>query len=627
MHHYHGIRSSFFFSVCLALCCFAVGPALVQAAEYRPGEVLVQFRDPGRSTALAAYQSRPGMRRQQALRNGRLLQLRLPDDLSVAQAVTELSEDPEVLFVEPNYILRSQSMPDDPYFDLQWGLYNNGQVVAGYVGTPGKDIDAPSAWDLSGEGEEIVVAVVDTGCTLNHPDLEQRIWINQHEIADNFIDDDHNGFVDDHLGWDLVDDDNAPWDPSGHGTHVAGIIAAQSDNALGVSGAAPKARIMPVRMMNAFDQGTVADAIAAIEYALDQGARIINCSWGSTGYSTALKNTMAAAEALFVCAAGNAGSNNDAVGFYPASFDLDNVLSVAAVDQGDQLAWFSNYGRQNVDVAAPGIRIYSLNVDRSTLWQDRFDSQGLAGWTTGGSEDAWAVRQPPLSPGESALSFTDGDTYAPGADTWAQMPVFDLSGLGAAQLTFKVIGASQAQMDVLAVEASRDGNAWRRQPVYYGGSLQYNGISGSMPYWTRVVVDLGAYDGAPQVFVRFHFRSDAEMSDIGFYLDDLYFRASTGGEAYQFMSGTSMAAAMVSGTGALMLSLNPDLTGRDMKNIISGSVDLVPDLASKLLSGGRVNAYNALMLLQDPSFTMDGTAADQSSSAGGGGCFVDSLGD
>ena len=622
MHHHHGIGGSLFFFVCLALCCLAVGPALVQAAEYRPGEVLVQFRDPCRSTALVAYQNRPGMRRQRALRNGRLLQLGLPDDLSVAQAVAELSEDPEVLFVEPNYIVRSQSMPDDPYFNLQWGLYNSGQMVAGYVGTAGKDIDAPSAWDLSREGEEIVVAVVDTGCTLNHPDLEQRIWINQNEIADNFIDDDHNGFVDDCLGWDMVDDDNAPWDPSGHGTHVAGIIAAQSDNALGVSGAAPKARIMPVRMMDAFDQGTVADAIAAIEYALDQGARIINCSWGSTGHSTALKNTMAAADALFVCAAGNTGSNNDAVGFYPASFDLDNVLSVAAVDQMDQLAWFSNYGRQSVDVAAPGIRIYSLNVDHHTLWQDRFDFQGLAGWTTGGTGDAWAVRQPPLSPGESALSFTDGDTYAPETDTWAQMPVFDLNGLGAAQLTFKVKGATQALKDVLAVEASRDGNAWQKQPVYYGGNLQYNGISGSMPYWTRVVVDLGAYDGAPRVFVRLHFRSDAELSDLGFYVDDLNLRASTGGEAYQFMSGTSMAAAFVSGTGALVLSLNAGYSGSELKNIILDSVDLNQALGSRLISGGRVNAYNAMTLLQDLSRS---PPSGQSGGSQGGGCFVNAL--
>jgi len=620
MNHILGLRSSIFFFICFVISCFVVGPAIVQAAEYRPGEVLVQFRDAANSRALAFYRNRSGMRAGRAMDNGRLVQLSLPEDMTVAQAVAELSADPVVLFAEPNYILNSQAMPDDPLFNLQWGLYNSGQVVAGYEGIAGKDIDAPAAWNLAGAGEETIVAVVDTGCALDHPDLEQQIWINEGEIAGNLIDDDHNGFVDDDRGWDMVDDDNTPWDPSGHGTHVAGIIAARYNNTTGISGIAPSARIMPVRFLNAFDQGTVADAIAAIEYALAQGARVINCSWGSTGYSTALRNTMAAADALFVCAAGNSGTDNDVVGFYPASYNLDNVLSVAAVDQMGQLAWFSNYGRHSVDVAAPGVRIYSLDADWQILWQDRFNSGVIPDWTTGG-DDLWAVRQSPLNPANSTLSFSDGDTYPHNANTWARMPTFNLSGLGAAQLAFEVMGASQAGQDILAVQTSTDGTLWHTQPVYYGGNLHYNGISGSIPYWTRAMVDLGTYDGAPRVLMRLRFRSDDRTAEKGFYVDDFMLSASVGEEAYQYMSGTSMAAAFVSGIGALMLSLNPDLNSREMKNIIAGSVDLDQDLRDELASGGRVNAYNALTRLEDLPLS------DQSnfSSGGGGGCFIITL--
>ena len=298
-----------------------------------------------------------------------------PLRLSVNDALTLYRNDPDVEFAEPNYLLSAQQQPDDPYFGQQWGLRNNGQAVSGYAGTMGADIDAVRAWELAECHGTAVVAVVDTGCDIGHPDLASGIWTNNGEIPGNGIDDDHNGYVDDVHGWDFVNNDNYPQDPAGHGTHVAGIIAARADNEMGVAGTCEQVRILPVRFMNAFDLGTVADAIRAIDYALSLGARIINCSWGGTSYSMALYNTIASADALFVCAAGNSGTNNDTSAFYPAAYALPNIISVAASDQMDHLASFSNFGLRSVHVAAPGIRIYSLAPGRYPLWTEEFQQR------------------------------------------------------------------------------------------------------------------------------------------------------------------------------------------------------------------------------------------------------------
>ena len=353
----------FIFQTLLALlyvCALDTTLVLAESQAYRPGEVLVQFRSTRRAAALSDYRRTHGITVHRSLARGRVHQVALPASISVAQAVALFQVDPDVVMVEPNYYVQPQATSDDPWFDLQWGLLNTGQMIRGYIGTPGTDIDAPNAWDITTGRPEVIVAVIDGGIAYDHPDLAAAIWTHPLEIPANGVDDDGNGRIDDVHGWDFVDDDNAPMDATGHGTHVAGIIAAERNNALGVAGVADGVRIMPLRFIDAFDRGTISDAMAAIDYALDHGAKIINCSWGSSNYSGVLKAAMAAADALFVCAAGNEGAHSDATPFYPAGFDLPNVLSVAASDPTDHLAWFSNYGVRSVHVAAPGVRIYSL---------------------------------------------------------------------------------------------------------------------------------------------------------------------------------------------------------------------------------------------------------------------------
>jgi subtilisin family serine protease len=592
-----------------------------QAPPYKPGEVLVRFRSETRAAAMTRPEQKSGTRALRTLAKGRLVQVALPDTMSVEEALAIYGSDPEVVSVEPNYLLFTQSMPNDPYFGQQWGLANTGQSVSGASGTAGADIDAVEAWALDTGSDPVVVAVVDTGCHLTHPDLAANFWVNDDEIAGNGVDDDGNGFVDDRQGWDFADDDNFPQDAGGHGTHVAGIIAARGGNGKGIAGVARKARIMPVRFMNGFDTGTVADAIAAIEYALTNGARIVNCSWGSSGYSSALYHLMAEADALFVCAAGNNADDTDRHEFFPAGYGLDNLISVAASDPMDELAWFSNYGPTSVHLAAPGERIYSLGLDWQNLLAADFSDGSLAGWTTGGTPDRWGVRLAPDGWSNKFLALTTEPAYANDAATWVMLPVLDLSAATACQLTFQISGITEAYRDYLYVEVSSDAAAWTNLPLQVGGVIKHGGLNGNYPYWTQVISDLGTWDHSRRLYLRFRFTSNNANALAGYFIDNVTVSAVSHEEAYAYMSGTSMAAPFVSGVAALVQAAHPQLTPAALKRAILASVDVLDTLADTSETGGRLNARKALSF-EDDNAHADLSTASGGGGGGGGGCFI-----
>ena len=273
----------------------------------------------------------------------------------------------------------------------------------------------------------------------------------------------------------------------------------------------------------------------------------------------------------------------------------------------DRLAGFSNFGYQTVDVAAPGVRIYSLGISRRTLWQENFNTGLMPGWATGGTMDSWAVRPLPLESGSAALSMTLTDTYPDDADAWAQLPVQDLSQGNASRLHLEIIGAMESENDRLFLEISTDENQWLNLPFKLGAGFPGNSVSGIIPFWTGLEADLGAWDGKPEVFVRLHFQSDSGISDTGYYIDNLQITASESDEAYQLMSGTSMAAAFVTGLSALVQSRNPGAGVGDIRSIIERSVDLDRQFEYALATGGRVNAFNALTLMDDLSLSASTT--------------------
>lgn len=261
-------------------------------------------------------------------------------------------------YVEPDYIVKGDLTPTDRRFldGTLWGLQNTGQLG----GVAGADINVIRAWDLTQGDTNLVVAVIDTGVNYNHQDLRGQMWRNPDEIPGNNLDDDNNGIIDDIFGIDAILDSGDPLDDDGHGSHVAGTVGAAANNFDHV-GVIWKVRIMALRFLGA-NGGTISDGIQCINYALSKRVKLSNNSWGGGGFSQALYDAIDAARIqghLFVAAAGNDGSDNDTIPAYPASYDLDNIISVAALDRRDQIAVFSNYGLTSVDIGAPGVEIFS----------------------------------------------------------------------------------------------------------------------------------------------------------------------------------------------------------------------------------------------------------------------------
>jgi thermitase len=278
----------------------------------------------------------------------------------LTEALDALNADPNVVYAEPDAPVHATT---DARFSEQWALRNTGQKILGQTGVADADIDAPEAWSLGATGAGVTVAVVDTGVNLTHADLAGRIATNPGETGNgretNGIDDDHDGYVDDWRGWDWVAGDNNPSDENGHGTHVAGTIAAAQD-AVGVSGVAPDARILPLRVLDATGSGSSSAVASAFDLAGRMGIPIVNASLGSSGLSTTQLNAVQAhPNTLYVVAAGNDGRNNDVTPTYPCAMGLANIVCVGATDNRDAVATFSNTGASSVDLFAPGVAVLS----------------------------------------------------------------------------------------------------------------------------------------------------------------------------------------------------------------------------------------------------------------------------
>lgn len=360
-------------------------------AAYVPGQLLIGFREGVNDEQIADFYATYGLAERDNLdanpedteQGIRLAALQV--DIS-AELIQVLESDPRVRYAEPNYLLHIARTPNDPDFDKLWGLRNVGQTG----GSNGADVSAMAAWDIATGSDDLIVAVIDTGVDFNHPDLADNMWVNKKEcpqgygkcIADG-KDDDNNGYVDDFYGANTISNNGDVMDDFGHGTHVAGTIGGVGNNGVGVVGVNWDVQILGCKFLSASGSGSTANAIKCFNYITElkekQGYNILvtNNSWGGGLASDALRDSMSGDDApLHICAAGNANSSRIS---YPAGYDLDNIISVAATDHEDLYASFSNWGTDWVDLAAPGVDIYSTVPSGSCVMCDSSGYRGASG--------------------------------------------------------------------------------------------------------------------------------------------------------------------------------------------------------------------------------------------------------
>lgn len=306
------------------------------------------------------------------------------------------SDTANIEYAEPNWIQRIpkpvsntrqyiefeiENSPNDPLFNQQY-MHSK--------------IETPFAWNKTTGSKEVIIAVIDTGVDYLHKDLRSNIFSNPNELVDG-IDNDRNGYVDDINGWDFINGDNNPIDDNAHGTHCAGIIGAVGNNGEGIVGINWQVSILPCKFLDRYGSGSTIDAVEAIYYAADMGVDIMSNSWGGGQYSKALYDAITYAKdkgILFVAAAGNESNDNDDSPSYPASYTIPNVVSVAATDTNDKLASFSNYGKNTVHIAAPGVSILSTVLRNS---YQQFSGTSMACPTVSGAAGLLKAAYPNLN--------------------------------------------------------------------------------------------------------------------------------------------------------------------------------------------------------------------------------------
>jgi subtilisin family serine protease len=483
--------------------------------------------------------------------------------------------DPQVESVSPNYARSPHRLPDDPFFDQLWGLYNTGQPVLGVEGLAGADVDAVLAWNLSTGDNEVVVAVIDSGGYYDHEDLYPNIWQNPEEVPGNDMDDDGNGYADDIYGYDFASDnlgnnDSDPMDMETHGSHVTGTAAASGNNGIGITGMSWNTKIMILKAMRPDGLLYDSDVIEALDYVIamkERGVNVvaINASYGSASGSQNDPIHDAIAEAgkagiIFVASAGNHGSDNDQIPEYPASYDAPNIISVAASDNLDVLTDFSNYGLISVDLAAPGEGIFSTIPE-----SDASVFSGVTEYT------AVAFEYAGLTSGITGIVYSCGKGYP------TQFPQ-DVAG------------------NIALIERGSDDE----NPFYFRDKVQnaMNAGAAAVIIYNNIAgldnVTLGnAGNWVPAVFIS---QSDGQvLVSLGTPLATVVNSILSG---YGYKEGTSMATPHVTGAVAIVAAAFPTESVSRRISRIFGGVERHASLSGRVATGGRLNLYNSLRLNQ-----------------------------
>jgi len=565
-------------------------PAAPAAQSYVPGEVIVRLRPQHRSASgKSAAMSRLGAAAASDINDTGYLRIKLSDGDDVERAIARYQRDPAIEHVQPNFRYLPQRLPNDPYFAQLWALKNDGQMLPQVFslnnpGIAGNDMGLESAWEVAADCRSTLVALVDTGVNYTHRDLVPNMWDGSARGYPNH-------------GYDFVDNDADPMpaDGDGHGTHVAGAIAAAGDNGIGTTGVCWSARIMALRALDA-GGGRTDTVVRAIRFAIDHGARVLNLSLGGSGYDRAFAAEIEYARergAVVVVAGGNGGRDTDRAGaFYPCSFPSDNVICVAAMDQAYALAAFSNYGAVSVDVGAPGTNALSA-------WPGESRTLDLAGWARFG----WDLCSGTLT----SSSVCASGSYANNADDRIRR-IIDLSvgdllgaGLGGYYRLRTADGSApwpytNPDPDALTAGA----NPFGSDPFESGGRTAYfpDTTDGQVAPFALSLQDCLTHDC--KIVLRF--TSDGSGADAGpkIFSSTLHL-AQRDADVYEYADGTSMAAAHATGVAALVWSYNPTFTYADVVSAVKYGGDVLPALQSITATGRVVDAMGSLRYINRPS--------------------------
>jgi subtilisin family serine protease len=559
-------------AVFVGLICATARPAVPAspAADYVEGEVLVRFQTSNTLTVAQQVAARHGLILHRhfdwlSRHEGRVVGLLRSPKLSTVALLKELQAEPAIAFAEPNYLRYTTDLPtpNDAKFKFLWGLRNAGQAVNGLNGTANADIGFLRAWGLAQSAtNEIVVGIIDTGLDVTHPDLVSNLWINPGEISGNGLDDDGNGYVDDVHGYDFALGTGTLTDSGFHGTHVAGTVAATGNNGIGVIGVDFQAHLMGLKVSDNGSNMASAAVIEAIQYATMMKTRginvvALNASYGGSSYSSTERSAMLAAGdagIIFCVAAGNETNNNNKTSFYPASYRLTNMIVVAASDQNDTLANFSNYGSTTVDLAAPGVNILSC----SPVSQPGYNTYIQQ------SNSVISGNAITFSGATSSNGFS-GTIYYCGLGYPTNFPAAVSNNIaliqrGTLYFSEKVTNAMAAGASAVIVFNNTNGN--------------FNGTLGAAGNWIPAI-SISQADGQA-------LQSTLPATGTVFnYLDPA--------QIYQILDGTSMATPHVSGAVAFAaMNFPADSVPQRIQRILAG-VTPVPALAGKTITGGRLN--------------------------------------
>jgi len=578
-------------------------PRAAGTAGAVPDRVVVVWRDGATQSQRLAARDGADAGFVQTLGATRFQVLRPQPGQSVAETVAALRANPSVQAVAPDLYDVPQATTDDPLFGDQWGLQNLGLGVEGFTGAlAGADVDALAAWDRTRGTPSTVVADIDSGYRFEEPDLASVAWTNPADGTHgyDFVGDDADSPTTD---GDPTDDDLVD---GGHGVHTAGIIGAAGNNGIGVSGVAQDVRIMPLRVC-AYSPSAgatrcpLSSEIAAINYAGAHGARVANMSLGREGASdpTELAALAANPQVLFVISAGNDGVSNDSVPHYPCDYDpatsgvpgaVDNVVCVAALDQADRLASFSDWGPTTVDVGAPGTQILSTypwdTAIDETFAVDDFASK----WRATGLSGGWArTNEAPLT-------------------SWGMS---DSPGAAPALLSVRESTSEPVTLPPGLRSCELDQTRWLS--LGRSGSYTYTVLLDGIPIATRSPSSSGSFflplddatvaaGGSLQVSFSYSAGLFPSASD-GAWVTDVVFRCVEPvgqGTSYGYLDGTSMAAPFVTGAAALLFSLNPSASVTQVREALFATVHPLAALVGRTTTGGSVDAAAALDEIRQP---------------------------